>query len=108
MAEQNDTIQEYDEDVAIKYVLEHLPKETAAKYDEDDILSVIDSIFDFYEEKGFFDVDAAEGDDAFDEKELCDFIIKALKKDKYNRIDFQDVGNIVRLEMEYEDSIAGF
>ena len=70
---------------------------------------VIDFIFEFYENKGYFDLnDIDESDDEFDESELFEFVKKSLKKDKDNPIDLDDVENIVHLELEYEDSIDDF
>lgn len=104
----NDNIKEYDEDEAIKYILSNLPDEVAEKYSDDDILLIIDSIFDFYESKGFFNIDDSDSDDNFEESELIKFVGKSMKKDKNNPIDDKDIANIVHLELEYEDSINTF
>ena len=99
----------YEENDAVKYILSNLPSDVAEKYSDDDILLVIDIIFEFYENKGYFDLnDIDESDDEFDESELFEFVKKSLKKDKDNSIDLDDVENIVRLELEYEDSIDDF
>ena len=99
----------YEENDAVKYILSNLPSDVAEKYSDDDILLVIDIIFEFYENKGYFDLnDIDESDDEFDESELFEFVKKSLKKDKDNLIDLDDVENIVHLELEYEDSIDDF
>lgn len=99
----------YEENDAVKYILSNLPPDVAEKYSDDDILLVIDIIFEFYENKGYFDLnDIDESDDEFDESELFEFVKKSLKKDKDNPIDLDDVENIVHLELEYEDSIDDF
>lgn len=99
----------YEENDAVKYILSNLPSDVAEKYSDDDILLVIDIIFEFYENKGYFDLnDIDESDDEFDESELFEFVKKSLKKDKDNSIDLDDVENIVHLELEYEDSIDDF
>ena len=98
---------EYDEDVAIKYILSKLPAEVSEQYTENDILLIIDVIFDFYESKGFFDISISDDEDSFEEGELIEFVKKALKKDKANKVKLDDVANIVLLELEYEDSING-
>ena len=99
----------YEENDAVKYILSNLPSDVAEKYSDDDILLVIDIIFEFYENKGYFDLnDIDESDDEFDESELFEFVKKSLKKDKDNPIDWDDVENIVHLELEYEDSIDDF
>ncbi len=99
----------YEENDAVKYILSNLPSDVAEKYSDDDILLVIDIIFEFYENKGYFDLnDIDESDDEFDESELFEFVKKSLKKDKDNPIDLDDVENIVHLELEYENSIDDF
>lgn len=99
----------YEENDAVKYILSNLPSDVAEKYSDDDILLVIDIIFEFYENKGYFDLNGIdESDDEFDEFELFEFVKKSLKKDKDNPIDLDDVENIVHLELEYEDSIDDF
>lgn len=99
----------YEENDAVKYILSNLPSDVAEKYSDDDILLVIDIIFEFYENKGYFDLnDIDESDDEFDESELFEFVKKSLKKDKDNPIDLDDVENIVHIELEYEDSIDDF
>ena len=99
----------YEENDAVKYILSNLPSDVAEKYSDDDILLVIDIIFEFYENKGYFDLnDIDESDDEFDESELFEFVKKSLKKDKDNPIDLDDVENVVHLELEYEDSIDDF
>lgn len=99
----------YEENDAVKYILSNLPSDVAEKYSDDDILLVIDIIFEFYENKDYFDLnDIDESDDEFDESELFEFVKKSLKKDKDNPIDLDDVENIVHLELEYEDSIDDF
>ena len=91
----------YEENDAVKYILSNLPSDVAEKYSDDDILLVIDIIFEFYENKGYFDLnDIDESDDEFDESELFEFVKKSLKKDKDKPIDLDDVENIVRLEFE--------
>ena len=43
---------EYDENEAIKFINNYLPQDIKGKYTDDDILIVIDTIFDYYESKG--------------------------------------------------------
>ena len=43
----------YDEDDAIKFIRETLPQEVSEKYSDDEILYVIDIIWDWYERNGY-------------------------------------------------------
>jgi hypothetical protein len=75
-------------------------------YPEDEVMNVVDMIWDFYEENGLLDVDAdddAEDDDI--EPDMIDYVTRMLKKDKGAKIDPVDVPLMVRAEVDYEDSV---
>ena len=48
---------EYDENIAIKKIREFLNDTSNSLYDDDEILNVIDMIWDFYEENGMLELD---------------------------------------------------
>lgn len=96
---------EFDENAAvaaIKYAL----GDRAAKYSDDQILNVIDMIWDFYEENGLLDIDC---DEEIEETALlmtCSATpVSMLKKDKHSGIDPNDIEDIVRAEIAYESTI---
>ena len=63
-------------------------------------------IWDFYEENGLLDVDAADDDiDEDIEPDMIDYVTRMLRKDKSAVIDAADVPLMVRAEVEYEDSV---
>lgn len=102
MVEETDGIY-YDEEKAIDYILSNMPDLDCRR---DDILSVIDSIFDFYDSKGLLDFDNLDSDGDFTEDEILSFVNNSLRKKKI--CVFNDDGilaRIVRLELEYEDSV---
>ena len=76
------------------------------KYSDDQILNVIDMIWDFYEENGLLDLEI---DEEIEENALFDDLIgyttRMLKKDKQSGIDPVDIETIVRAEIEYENSL---
>ena len=93
---------DFDESKAIKYIKSHFP-EGAPDYDEDEILNVIDIIFDYYEDNGMLDIDF---DDEEDETEgLIAHVAKMLSKDPYSTILPEHVSAIVTAEIEYENSL---
>ncbi|MEE0974716.1 MAG: hypothetical protein UH853_03275 [Muribaculaceae bacterium] len=93
---------DFDESKAIEYIKSHLP-EGAPDYDEDEILNVIDIIFDYYEDNGMLDIDF---DDEEDETEgLIAHVAKMLSKDPYSTILPEHVSAIVTAEIEYENSL---
>lgn len=101
---------EYNEKQAIDFILSKLPEERAKIYTEDEILNVIDIIWDFYEETGLLDPATAmlEDDDEAEAKEeemLVAHVRKMLAKDKGSNIDPADIDAIIKAEIEYENSI---
>lgn len=87
---------------------DRLPEEWRDRYDDDQLLNVVDIIWDFYEDHGMLDIDAAFSEDSDDP--TADDIIrhteKLLRKDKGATIDPAHVGPIVEAELAYEESIG--
>lgn len=99
----------YDEDDAIRFIRDTLPEDVSAAYSDDDILYVIDIIWDWYEKNGYLEINA----DITDEEEvnvdkLVDFVKSQIKKDKYAMIVTSHIDLIVKGEIQYEESIDDF
>ncbi len=99
-------MEQFDETKAVKSINDALVGAGRQPYHEDEILNVIDMIWDYYEENGLLDID----DDFDDEDEdiaadLCDYIARMLRKDKAAEIAFEDIPTIVDAELAYEDSL---
>ncbi len=97
----------YDENKAVEHINNTLKGKGLSTYPEDEILNVIDMIWDYYEENGLLEIDDDfEADDDEDiSGELCDYIRRMLKKDPHAVIKVEDVPVIVDAELEYEDSV---
>ena len=97
---------DFNEDKAIELMRAAVPADRAALYTDDELLNVIDMIWDYYEENGLLDIDADPDDDADDvESEVIDYVVRMLKKDKDACIAVEDVPLMVKAVMEYEDSV---
>lgn len=98
---------EYDENIAIKQIRKVLSDKSNAIYDDDEILNVIDMIWDFYDENGMLDIDLEDGEDDSEAiySELCDYVVRMLKKDKDAKVLPEDVPAIVKAEVDYELSL---
>lgn len=96
----------FEEDAAIKAIRQALPENKADTYTDDQILNIIDMIWDFYEENGLLEID---DDEEIEETALFDDLIryarKMLQKDKQSGIAPEDVEIIVRAEIDYENSL---
>lgn len=98
---------EYDEDDSIKFIQNHLPEELKNKFSDDEINYIVDLIYEFYENEGFFDGDD-DSDIEIDVDELINFAIKNARKD--NVCDFSDdeIESIIAGELAYCDTLNLF
>ncbi len=104
-----DTFKQYDEAEAIKFIRNYMPDNISSLYDDDEILNVIDMIWDFYESEGLLQIpaqDDADDDMAPDYQAILTYVKKMLAKDKLAVVDADDVRYIVEGELEYEKSIG--
>lgn len=90
---------EFDENKAIDYIKAHVENPDIAKYDDDDILLVIDTIFEYFEK-----YDENEDFDDDNEKVIA-YVKKQLTKDKDNAISLDHVAEIVEAETAYENTL---
>lgn len=97
---------EFDELKAVEFINSSLKEHGRAAYDDDQVLNVVDMIWDYYEENGLLDIESDPDDDADDvESEVVDYVTRMLKKDKHAVIALEDVPLMVKAEMAYEDSV---
>lgn len=100
---------EYDEDNAIAFIRDCMSSEVCHSYDDDDILYVIDTIWDYYDSHGnvvyndhMTEVEISALND------LISFVKKEIKKESELTIKTDDIETIVKAELEYENSIKIF
>ena len=96
-------MKEFDETEAVELINSRLKKE----YPADEILNIIDMIWDYYEANGMLEIDYEE--DALDEEDieaqLTEYVSKMLSRDKEAHVNPADVAAIVKAELEYEESL---
>lgn len=100
-------MKEFDENKALEMMRAALPADVAATYDDDELLNVIDMIWDYYEENGMLEIDMDDEDDVEEDLagDLSDYVTRMLRKDKGARLDSQYVRALVEAELEYEASL---
>lgn len=101
-------IMEFDEKQAIDFMRSRLPEEWRDRYDDDELLNVIDIIWDYYEDNGLLDIDSALDDEDTDPDvdEIVAHVAKMLRKDKGAQVAQDHVAAIVEAELAYEQSIG--
>lgn len=108
MAEDFDFGRGFDENDALAYIRTMLPDRVSEKYSDDDILYVVDYIWDFYDSHGLTSLENIDSDD----DDLCDAdeVIAGVKKlvadDQNLNIEPKDIELIVKGELKYEDSLG--
>ena len=98
----------YDEDNAIKFIKAFIPEESSEKFSDDDILFVIDCIWDYYEDNGFLDISADADDETLDIDLLVDYVYKAILKDGEIKASKDEIKIIINAELQYDESIENF
>lgn len=93
---------EFDENKAIDFINSRLEGKT---YPQDEILNIIDMIWDYYESNGLLEIDDEDDEDDSLEEQLIDYVNNQLARDKEANVDKADVPAIVRAELEYEESL---
>ena len=99
----------FDEDDAVKFIRQELPEDVNVKYDDDEILCVIDIIWDYYEKNGFLSLNVELTDEeVLDVDDLTKYVKKELKNDDELMMDPKDIEKIVKAELDYEESLEDF
>ena len=109
MKEEDDFL--YDDDDALQFIKNFLPEPIKQKFDDDDIMYIIDLIYEFYESKGFLDGDEdeeVEVDVEIDEDEIVAFIINNALSDGIGKYKAEEVSFVVQGELDYCESIGLF
>lgn len=101
-------MKEFEEEEVIKYIREALPADAADIYHDDDLLNIVDMIWDYYEINGLIDIDS-DDDDTMSESELIselvDYATRMLRKDKACKVSPDHLEAIIRGELAYEDML---
>lgn len=99
----------FDEDEAIKFIRAAVTAGVNESISDDDILYVIDTIWDWYEKNGYLEINA----DVTDEEEirlddLVAYVRKELRRAGELTFSPDDLEDIVKAELQYEESIENF
>ena len=104
MKTQEEDLLVYDEDDAVKFILNYIPAENKGKINVDHVEYVLDVVYDYYDENGLIDEDSTE-EASIDEEDMFKFILKCSKKDKM-KLSEDDIQLILDGEFEYGKSLG--
>ena len=100
-------MKEFDEKEAINAMRAVLSDESSDLYD-DELLNVIDIIWDWYDDQGLLDIDTEADDEDINTDALIKHVGKMLAKDSDSPIRREDVEPLVMAELRYEQSLEEF
>lgn len=104
-----ESIKKFDEDECIDFIRATLSKEKNEEVSDDDILYIIDTIWDWYEKNGYTDINSDITDEeALDIDGLVAYVRKELRRAGETLMNPDDVYDIVKAEIQYEESIEDF
>lgn len=96
----------FDEDKAIEFIRNAVGQKISDKYSDEELLFIIDTIWDYYENNGFLSLDMDETEEEIlDSDDLINYVKKEAANDEELMMDPADVGAIVKAELEYEESL---
>lgn len=104
MKAQDDDLLVYDEDDAVKFILNYIPAESKGKITEELVEYVLDVVYEYYDENGLIDEDSTE-EASIDEEEMFKYILKSSKKDKVELTE-DDIQLILDGEFEYGKTLG--
>lgn len=95
----------YDDEEAVRYIQSHIPQEIQGKYQDDDILLISDTVYDYYQSNGWLE---SEEEIEIDMDDIVNYVIRACKKDRDCHFDTdpEAIRWIIEAEMDYEESLG--
>lgn len=99
----------FDEDDAVKFIRATMTAEKNEEISDDEILYVIDCIWDWYEKNGYLEINSSvEDEEEIKIDELVKYVQKELRRAGETLMVPADVENIIKAELQYEESIEDF
>ncbi|WP_455109510.1 hypothetical protein [Porphyromonas sp.] len=99
----------YDDAASVAFIRNYIPQEMKELLSDDDIVYLVDLIYDYYESRGYMDEDLDE-DEAIevDEDELVEYVVRNARKDGVGKFEPEQIRFVVQGELEYCQSINLF
>jgi len=92
---------DYDEDVAVEFIHNHLPQDLKDTFSKDTLLYILDLICEFYEKNDYLNDD----DEEKEEKELIKFIVQQAQKNEIGKFSSEEILMVLRAEEAYMDTL---
>ncbi|MDE6858936.1 MAG: hypothetical protein K2J65_00800 [Duncaniella sp.] len=96
---------EFDEKQVIREMRASISEESSKLYDDDELLNVVDIIWDWYDDQGLLEIDSEADDEDVNVDALIKHVQRMLSKDKASPVQQSDVEPLVMAELRYEQSL---
>lgn len=104
---------EFDENLCVEALRQALKNENRAgaqTYSDDELLNIVDMIWDYYESRGMLELTMEDDEDELPQgedliSELLTYVGKMLRRDKHATVSPDDIETLIRAELAYEESI---
>ncbi len=98
-------MKEFQEKDAIKAMRSALSPEASARIDDDELLNIIDIIWDWYDDQGLLEIDAEADSEDVNTDALVSHVRKMIAKDKLSPVTPAEVEPLVAAQLRYEQSL---
>lgn len=97
---------EFDIDDIILYIRRHVSAQVSGRFSDDDLTEIVDAMVDYDFEHGLLDLSADIDDDMpVDIGAIVTFVSKRVNPKGVMKFSRDDLSDVVKAELEYEDSI---
>ena len=100
----------YVDTASVAFIRNYIPQELKELLSDDDIVYIVDLIYDYYESRGYLSDEDQDGDEPIDidEDELLEYVVRNAKKDGVGKFDTDQIRFVVQGELEYCEGIHLF
>ena len=98
-------MKEFNEKEAVRAMRQALSPEASGRCSDDELLNIIDIIWDWYDDNGLLDIDAEADDDDVNVDALSAHVRRMLAKDRLSPVLPDEVEPLVAAELRYEQSL---
>ncbi|MCM1163564.1 MAG: hypothetical protein NC339_04870 [Muribaculaceae bacterium] len=98
-------MKEFQEKEAIAAMRSSLTDEASARINDDELLNIIDIIWDWYDDQGLLEIDAEADSEDVNVDALVSHVRKTLAKDKLSPVEPAEVEPLVAAELRYEQTL---
>lgn len=98
-------MKEFEEKDAVAAMRATLSAEASKRINDDELLNIIDIIWDWYDDQGLLEIEADPDTEEINVEALVSYVRKTIAKDKMSPVTQAEVEPLVAAELSYEQSL---